>query len=57
MIEDILEGLMLFFFGWDWSDPIDVFFALSIYISGSIVLVAKWIDLVKWIAKRVKPRR
>lgn len=57
MIEDILEGLMLFFFGWDWSDPIDVFFALSIYISGSIVLVTKLLDFVKWLAKSNKPRR
>ena len=57
MIEDILEGVMLFFFGWDWSDPIDVFFALSIYIAGSVVLVTKWLDLVKWITKKIKPRR
>lgn len=57
MLKDILEGVMLFFFGWDWSDPVDVFFALSIYILGSAVLVAKWIDLVKWITKKIKPRR
>jgi len=57
MLKDILEGLMLFFFGWDWSDPIDVMFALSIYIAGSVVLVTKWLDLVKWITKKIKPRR
>lgn len=56
-MKDILEGLLLFFFGWDWSDPIDVMFALSIYIVSSVVLVTKWLDLVKWIAKRIKPRR
>jgi len=57
MINDILEGVLLFFFGWDWTDPIDVFFALSIYILGSVVLVAEWLDLVRWIAKKIKPRR
>lgn len=57
MLKDILEGVMLFFFGWDWSDPIDVMFALSIYIVGSAVLVTKWIDLVRWIIKKIKPRR
>lgn len=56
-MKDIIESLVLFFFVWDWSDPIEWMFALGIYTLGSLILVTQWVDLLRKIFGKCKPRR